>query len=147
MRASQTLTLTLYRQIPRLAQYDYIGLPTCRMERIKSGPPTMAFRILAKRTRRWTIGQVHTDARTLQLPADTPPGDCPIEFGAYGGPEGDWLMIRSADGHRSDERLTLTQIRVTPPENLSARRAVKKNRASHFREALHIRRVQVSANN
>jgi len=58
---------------------------------------------------------VLTDARTLQLPADTPPGDYPIEFGVYGGPEGDRLMIRSADGHRSDERLPLTQIRVTPP--------------------------------
>ena len=61
-----------------------------------------------KRTRRWTVGQVYTDARaTWQLPADTPPGDYPIEFGVYGGPEGDRLMIWSADGHRSDERLLL----------------------------------------
>ena len=116
VRAGQTLTLTLYWQIPQPAQYDYsvfahvLGGTDQKWASNDGFPYTSP-----KRTRRWTVGQVYTDARALQLPADTPPGDYPIEFGVYGGPEGDRLMIRSADGHRSDERLLLTYIKVSAP--------------------------------
>ena len=116
VRPGQTLTLTLYWQIPRPAQYDYsvfahvLGGTDQKWASNDGFPYTSP-----KRTRRWTVGQVYTDARALRLPADIPPGDYPIEFGVYGGPEGNRLMIWSANGHRSDERLLLTQIRVTPP--------------------------------
>jgi len=116
VRPGQTFTLTLYWQIPRPAQYDYsvfvhvLGGTDQKWASNDGFPYTSP-----KRTRRWTVGQVYTDARALRLPADTPPGDYPIEFGVYGGPEGNRLMIWSADGHRSDERLLLTQIRVTSP--------------------------------
>jgi hypothetical protein len=116
IQAGQTLTLTLYWQIPQPAKYDYsvfvhvLGGIDQKWASNDGFPYTSP-----KRTRRWTVGQVYTDARALRLPADTPPDDYPIEFGVYGGPEGNRLMIWSADGHRSDERLLLTQIRVTPP--------------------------------
>ena len=117
VRAGQTLTLTLYWQIPRPAQYDYsvfthvLGGIDQKWASNDGFPYTSP-----KRTRRWTVGQVYTDARTLQLPADTPPGDYPIEFGVYGGPEGDRLMmIQSADGRQTSERLLLTHIKVMAP--------------------------------
>jgi hypothetical protein len=116
VRAGQTLTFTLYWQIPQPAQYDYsvfahvLGGTDQKWASNDGFPYTSP-----KRTRRWTVGQVYTDARALQLPADTPPGDYPIEFGVYGGPEGDRLMIWSADGRRSDERLLLTHIKVLAP--------------------------------
>jgi Dolichyl-phosphate-mannose-protein mannosyltransferase len=116
VRAGQTLTLTLYWQIPQPAQYDYsvfahvLGKDDQKWAANDGFPYTSP-----KRTRRWTAGQVYTDTRALRLAPDTPPGLYPIEFGLYGGPGDNRLPILAADGHQINEYLLLTQVKVGSP--------------------------------
>ncbi|MFN2295442.1 MAG: hypothetical protein ACK2U0_13640, partial [Candidatus Promineifilaceae bacterium] len=53
-------------------------------------------------TSRWLPDEVVLDRYTLQLPADLPPGDYPLEVGLYISETGRRLAVQSADGTASD---------------------------------------------
>jgi 4-amino-4-deoxy-L-arabinose transferase-like glycosyltransferase len=53
-------------------------------------------------TSRWLPDEVVLDRFTLQLPADLPPGDYPLEVGLYISETGRRLAVQSADGTASD---------------------------------------------
>jgi hypothetical protein len=116
VQAGQTLTLTLYWQMPQPALYDYSVFAHVLGEKDQKWAANDGFPYTSpKRTRRWAVGRVYTDVRALRLAPDTPPGIYPIEFGLYGGPGDNRLPILAADGHQINEYLLLTQIKVGSP--------------------------------
>ncbi len=116
LSAGQALTLTLYWLPAQPIAYDYaIFTHVLGQENhtwaVNDGTPNTA----PRQTSQWVTGQLYQDTRVLRLAPDTPPGIYPIEMGWFGGLKGGRLPIMAADGRSLDDRIMLTQIKVTAP--------------------------------
>ncbi len=71
---------------------------------------------------RWQTGQVLRDANLLRIPPGAPPGDYTLEAGFFAPSLDQALEIRDENGPRGN-RIPLTQIRVTKPDQPSSNAA------------------------